>query len=174
MPIVMPEMSAAPGGASSDIYLHVQTKRAGKIKGESTIAGHLDDIIVNTWQWGLAASSAIGSNQATGRRSYTALTVQKSIDQSTTGLMSALATNDLVKEARLTMRKAGGSQEDYFIITLKEARITGVSHTTAADGYTNETVSIMFTKVDVEYRPQKTSGARGGSFTFNDELVESA
>ena len=176
MPLAMPEMNVAIGGGSgsSDIYLHVQTKRAGKIKGESTIAGHLDDIIINTWQWGLEASSAIGSTQATGRRSYTALTIQKSIDQATTGLMSALATNDLVKEARLTMRKAGGTQEDYFILSLKEARITGVRHVTGADGYTTETVSIMFTKVDVEYRPQKTTGIRGGSFTFTDELVESA
>ena len=175
MSIVMPEISTSVGGgSSSDIFLHVQTKRAGKIKGESVVAGHVDDIVLNTWQWGLAASSAIGSNQATGRRSYTALTVQKCIDQSTTGLMSALATNDLVKEAKLTMRKAGGTQEDYFILTLKDARITGVSHTTAADGQTTESVAIMFTKVDVEYRPQKTTGGRGGSFTFNDELVESA
>lgn len=174
MPLVMPEMTATRGGSSSDIYLHIQTKRAGKIKGESTIAGHQDDIIVDTWQWGLTASSAIGSTQATGRRSYTALTIQNGIDQSTTGLMSALATNDLVKEARLTMRKAGGTQEDYFILTLKDARVTGVSHVTAADGHTTENVAIMFTKVEVEYRPQKTSGGRGGSFSFTDELVESA
>ncbi|WP_395700758.1 Hcp family type VI secretion system effector [Aquabacterium sp.] len=167
-------MKVSTGQSSSDIYLHVQTKRAGKIKGEATMTGHEDDIVITSWQWGLSASSAIGSTQATGRRSYTALTVQKSIDTSTTGLMSALATNDLVKEARLTMRKAGGTQEDYFILTLKDARITGVAHVTAADGGTTENVSIMFTKVDVEYRPQKASGGKGGSFSFTDELVESA
>lgn len=175
MPVVMPELTAsAGGGSSSDIYLSVQTKRAGKIKGECTIAGHEEDIAITSWQWGLAAASAIGSTQATGRRSYTALTVVKSIDQSTTALMSALATNDMVKEAKLTMRKSGGEQEDYFLITLKDARITGVSHVTSADGLTTETVSIMFTKVEVEYRPQKTSGGRGGSTTFTDELVQNA
>lgn len=174
MPMVLPEMSVSTGGGASDIYLHIQTRRAGKVKGESTMPGHVDDIIINSWQWGLSASSAIGSTQATGRRSYTALTVHKNIDQSTTALMSALATNDLVKEAKLTMRKTGDGSEDYFLLTLKDARITGVSHVTAADGGTCESVSIMFTKVEVEYRPQKTTGARGGSFTFTDELVESA
>lgn len=174
MPSAMHDSVHSKSGSSSDIFLHIQTKRAGKIKGESITKGHEDDIQITTWKWGLAASSAIGSTQATGRRSYTALTLTKSIDQSTTGLMSALATNDLVKEAKLTMRKSGGTQEDYFFLTLKEARVTGVEHVTSVDGHTTENVSIMFTKVEVEYRPQKTSGGRGGSFTFTDELVESA
>ena len=100
MPVVIPEVNVSTGKSSSDVYLHVQTKRAGKIKGEATMTGHEDDIVVSSWQWGLSASSAIGSTQATGRRSYTALTVQKSIDTSTTALMSALATNDLVKDMR--------------------------------------------------------------------------
>jgi type VI secretion system secreted protein Hcp len=174
MPSVTHEATHSNSGSSSDIFLHIQTKRAGKIKGESITKGHEDDILISTWKWGLAASSAIGSNQATGRRSYTALTITKNIDQSTTGLMSALATNDLVKEVKLTMRKSGGTQEDFFFLTLKEARITGVDHVTSPDGHTTENVAIMFTKVEVEYRPQKTSGGRGGSFTFTDELVESA
>lgn len=160
-----------PSRASSEVFLDVSTKRAGKIKGESTTPGHTDDILVKTWQWGLSASSAIGHTQATSRRSYTALTIQKAIDMSTTALMSALAQNDLVKEAKLTMRKAGGTQEDYFTIKLRDARITGVAHATGLDGETFETLTINFTKVDVEYKPQKASGIKGGSFTFTDELT---
>lgn len=96
------------GGSAADVFLHVQTKRAGKIKGEAISPGHVDDIAVTAWQWGLSASSALGHSQATARRSYTALTIHKQIDAATTPLMSALATNDEVKEARLTMRRAGG------------------------------------------------------------------
>lgn len=173
MPVTLPELRVPVGdGGKSDIYLHVQTKRAGKIKGESVVEGHKEDIIIASWQWGLSASSAIGSTQATGRRSYTALSVQKGIDMATTALMSALASNDLVKEARLTMRKSGGTQDDFFIITLKDARITGVSHVATHEGNTIENVQFTFTKVEVEYRPQKETGGRGGSTTFTDELVE--
>lgn len=169
----MPAQASLHGGGSgADAFLHVQTKRAGKVKGEATEPGHADDIRVDGWQWGLTAGSALGSTQATSRRSYSALTVHKQIDSATTALMSALATNDEVKEAKLTMRRAGGEQEDFFIVKLEKARITSVQHTGEADGSTHETVTIAFTKVEVEYRPQKASGGRGGSHVFNDELVQ--
>jgi type VI secretion system secreted protein Hcp len=172
MPSVKP-IAPTAGGVAADAYLHVQTARAGKVKGEASGAGHADDIDVLGWHWGLTASSALGSTQATSRRSYSALTVVKRIDQATTALMSALATNDAVKEARLTLRRAGGSQDDFFIITLKGARITSLQHQGDADGETRETVTIAFTKVEVEYRPQKTSGLKGGAAIFNDELLAS-
>jgi type VI secretion system secreted protein Hcp len=106
------------------------------------------------------------------RRSYSALTVIKSIDLATTGLMSALATNDEIKEAKLSMRKAGGEQEVYFVIKLESARISGVDHVALADGSTEETVQIVFNKVEVEYRTQKAAGIRGGSAMFSDELTQ--
>ena len=158
------------GGSAADIYLHVQTKRAGKIKGEATSSGHTDDIIVTGWHWGLRANSALGSVGATERRSYTALTIHKHIDRSTTGLMSALVSNDEVKEAKLCLRRAGGEQEDYFTVVLKDARIASVDHTTDALGHPSETLSIVFTKVEVEYRPQLSTGLRGGGTSFADEI----
>jgi type VI secretion system secreted protein Hcp len=169
MPSVKPSAPVA-GGNAADVFLHVQTARAGKVKGEATDPKHSDDIQVTGWQWGLTASSALGSTQATSRRSYTALTVNKRVDQATTALMSALATNDAVKEAKLTLRRAGGDQEPFLIITLKEARITSLQHQGDGDGETRETVTFAFNKVEVEYRPQKASGGRGGSTTFTDEL----
>ena len=156
------------------MFLHVQTRRAGKVKGESVTPGHTDDIQLVGWQWGVSASSAIGSQQATGRRSYTALTVVKRIDAATTPLMAALATNDEVKEALLTMRRAGGEQEDYFSIKLQGARITSVHHAADAAGNTQETVTLQFVKVDIEYRQQRSSGQRAGSTSFSDELPQSA
>lgn len=161
---------ASPAGGS-DIFLHVQTKRAGKVKGEAVSPGHEDDIVVQSWRWGVAASSAIGATQATARRSYSGLTVVKLIDTATTALMSALVTNDEVKEAKLTMRKAGSEQVDYFLVTLANARVSEIEHSTDAQGNTLETVTLVFTKVEVEYRPQKSAGGRGGSFTFSDELI---
>ncbi len=168
MPSTVPSRASSAG--SSDIFLHVQAKRAGKIKGEAVSPGHEDDIIVQSWHWGVAASSAIGSGQATARRSYRGLTVVKLIDTATTALMSALTTNDEIKEAKLTMRKPGSEQMDYFLVTLNNARVSAIDHATDAQGNTLETVTLQFTKVEVEYRPQKSTGGRGGSFTFMDEL----
>ncbi len=159
------------GGGKSDIFLHVKTKRAGKLKGESKSIGHIDDIRLESWMWGVSSTSAVGSVQANSRRSYTALTVFKSIDLATTALMSALVTNDEVTEAKLTMRKSGGDPLDYFIITLRGARIEQVSHEVSATGEASERIDIVFTKVDVEYKQQDAAGRLATNVSFADEIL---
>ena len=165
---------AAAFGSGGDMFLLVQTKRAGRIKGEVTDEGHEDEIRIAGWHWAVSASSAIDSVRATAKRSYSALNVVKTVDSASTALLSALATNDEVKEARLAMRKAGGEQVDYLLITLSNARIAGVEHNADASGQVMETVSLRFAKVKVEYRTQRGSGLRGGATTFEDEIFPDA
>ena len=156
------------------MFLRVQTKRAGPIKGEVTDEGHEDEIRVIGWHWSASASSAVDSVRATAKRSYSALTVTKAVDSASTALLSALATNDEVKEARLALRKAGGEQLDYLLITLTNARVAGIEHAADATGQVVENVSLRFAKVKVEYRTQKGSGLRGGVSTFEDEIFPEA
>jgi len=155
----------------SDIFLSVQTKRAGKLKGESKAVDHTEEIVVHGWNWGLAASSALGSSQATGRRSYKNLTVTKRIDSASTSLMSVLATNDEVKEAKLSMRKAGEGQRDYFTIKLSAARVTALDIDCGENGDAIERISFSFNKVEVSYEQQSATGQRGGGTTFQDEIL---
>jgi type VI secretion system secreted protein Hcp len=169
LPESLPTAAAAPG--ASDIFLHVKTKRAGKIKGEACAAEHEDDIVVRAWTWGLAAGSAIGSGQATARRSYKQLAIVKGIDSASTALMSALATNDEVKEARLAMRKAGDEQVDYFAIVLGGARVAAIDIDVDSGGTPVERVQFTFTKIEVEYRRQESSGQAGASSVFVDEVL---
>lgn len=161
----------ASGSGKSDIFLHLQTKRTGKLKGESKSAGHVDDIQVQSWTWSVSSASAVGSIQATARRSYTALTIFKTIDVATTAIMSALISNDEVKDARLTMRKSGGDPLDYFTIKLAGARIQQVSHEVSATGEALERVDIVFTKVDVEYKQQSSAGGLVNNLSFADEIL---
>ncbi len=157
--------------AGSDIFLHVQTKRAGKIKGEGTTEGHKDDIGIYRWSWGVGANTAIGSTASTARRSYKHLVVTKGIDSSSTALLSALVTNDEVREATLAMRKAGGEALDYFRMTLSDARVVGVEVDIGADGRPTETVAFAFTKIEIEYKRQQGEGLGTGAFTFTDEVM---
>jgi type VI secretion system secreted protein Hcp len=163
-----------PLPSGSDIFLHVQTARAGKIKGEASTEEHKNDIDVRTWSWGLASSSAIGSGMATGRRSYRNLVITKGFDTASTALLSALATNDKVTEAMLSMRKAGGEALDYYRMTLRDARVTAVDVEVDGEGRPVERVSFSFQKIEVEYKPQEHSGIGAGSLVFADEwLTES-
>lgn len=154
-----------------DVYLSVQTKRAGKLKGESQAAGHEGEIELRGWGWGVAASAALGSAQATGRRSYKHLVVHKLIDATSTALMSVLATNDEVKEARLCMRKAGEGQRDFFTVKLMNARVTSLEIDCGEDGLATERVAFSFTKLQVDYELQQADGQRGGGTSFQDEIL---
>ena len=166
------QSSEMPGGSGSDIFLHVQTKRAGKVKGESTTAGHADDIEVRGWRWGAQAGSAIGSTAATARRQYRPLVVIKGVDSASTGLLAALATNDEVREATLTMRKAGGEALDYYRITLNGARVIDIALDVDAQGRPTEAVTFSFTKIDIESKRHQGTGLGSGSYTFSDEVLQ--
>jgi type VI secretion system secreted protein Hcp len=173
MPIDSNATSADPGSAS-DVFLSVTTKRAGKIKGESRTDGHEDDIEVRNWSWGVDASSAWGSGQATARRQYAQLVVAKQVDSASTGLLAALASNDEVSEAKLTMRKAGGDVLDYYVMTLAGARVVSVAVAVDVDGVTTERVSFSYTSIDIEYQRQASAGDSGGSYSFSDDVASTS
>jgi len=168
--MVTSAVNPAPA-AGADAYLSVRTKRAGELKGEVSAKGHENSIEVHGFEFGVAASSAIGSGQATARRQYKHLVVMKRLDSSSTSLLSALSTNDEVKELKLALRKPGDGQEDFFTITLAGARVVGVDLDFDAGGDAVERASFAFTKIDVEYRVQGANGILGAASTFTDELL---
>lgn len=154
---------------SADAYLSVVGKKQGPVKGESVSPDHTDEINVRTWQWGVKATTSAGTHQATGRRTYDTLRIVKDIDASSTKLMSALAQNEEIKSATLSLRKAG-SDEDFFIVALSQARIVGCQIESEPDGTLTETVSIAYQEIEITYHPQQQSGQRGGSSTFSDSF----
>lgn len=169
MPIHINEL--AVNLTAPDIFLHVQTKRAGKIKGEGTTQGHQDDIDVHGWSWGLSANTAIGSTAATARHSYKHLVVVKGLDSASTGLLNALVSNDEVREATLTLRKAGGEALDYYQMKLANARIVSVDIDIGVDGQPVERVAFAFTKIEIEYKRQQNTGLGAGVCSFHGEVL---
>lgn len=167
----MPVLPTIGGPASADLYLDLTLKRAGKVKGEAVAKGHEDDIGVLGFGWGLGAGGDAVAAQSTGRRSYRQLTLVKRLDRASTALMSAVASNDEVRQARLCLRKAGGTQEDFFILTLEKARVAGYDLDTDAAGEPLEKIAIAFQKVGVEYRLQQAAGGLGAAHSFDDDLT---
>jgi len=157
--------------SDADMFLSVQARRAGKIKGEASTQGHEEDIEVRSWTWGVSSAAAIGSVQATGKRQYKHLAVVKGIDSASTGLLAALATNDEIKEAKLALRKAGGDALDYYTMTLGQARIVAIDIGVDEHGWPTETIAFAYTKIEVEYKRQQASGISGASTSFNDDVA---
>ena len=160
--------------AQGDMFLKIDGTRQGAIKGEARDAGHKDEIDVLGWTWGMEGNLIHG--QATAKTAVRELKIIKQVDRATTGLMSALRSNEVLKKAILTVRKAGGKDPvEYYSITLEKGRITslvqqsGIGTDPAA---LSEEVSIAFSKVAVEYKPQGDDGQFRGATSFEMDIFE--
>jgi type VI secretion system secreted protein Hcp len=101
------------------------------------------------------------------------LKIIKRIDSASTGLMSALRTNEPIKEAVLTLRKAGKSQLEYLKIKIENARVVSLTLGGGDDkGGPDvlEHVAFSYNKIDVEYIPQGKDGQGTGGMVFSDQF----
>ncbi len=74
-------------------------------------------------------------------------------------LMLACATGEHIKKAVLTVRKAGGEQQEYYRVTMTDLLVSSFS-AGGAEGAVVPTdqFSLNFSKIEVEYRPQEPTG----------------
>jgi len=159
---------AGSGGAECHSYLRLSTKKAGAVKGECEVEGHDGEIAVHAWSWGVQAGTAMAATRATALRAFKHLVLRKGIDAASTGLLGALVNNDEVRDATLTVRRSVSEQSDYLRITVNGARIVNVDIDVDMLGNAVESVTLSFTKVELEYITRK-----GTSYPFSDEVVPS-
>ena len=85
--------------------------------------------------------------------------------------MKACATGEHIKDATITVRKAGKGQQEYLVITMTDVLVTSVSTSVSAEGEaTIEGVALAFAKVDLEYKPQKPDGSLDAGLHFKYDL----
>ena len=147
--------------------------RIGTIKGESRDARHKDEIEVLSWAWGLSQTGTTGhaGGGGAGKASFHDLTFTHHVDKASPLLMKACATGTHVKDATITVRKAGKAQQEYLVITINDVLVTSVSTSVSAEGdATLETVGLVFAKVDLEYKPQKADGSLEAGIHFTYDL----
>jgi type VI secretion system secreted protein Hcp len=85
--------------------------------------------------------------------------------------MATCAKGEHIREATITVRKAGKGQQEYLVITMKDVLVTSVSTTVTAEGGTAvEAVALAFAKVDLEYKPQKPDGSLDAGIHFKFDL----
>jgi type VI secretion system secreted protein Hcp len=156
--------------ASGDMFLKVESRRTGVVAGESTDSVHPNQIEVLGWSWGMKTSQTIGGSGPSSRSSLSELRISKLVDTATTPLMSIMRNNDLIKEAVLTVRKAGGVQIDFLVITVKEGRITSYDISAPSGPVVAEEFSIAFEQIEVQYHAQDQKGAKKGGSSFLAEV----
>ena len=153
---------------ATDIFLKI-----GDIKGESKDAKHKSEIEVTAWSWGLSqgGSMATGGGGGIGKAAFQDIHFSHPFDTASPNLVRACASGQHIKEAKLTMRKAGKTPQEYLIVTLNDVIVTGVTHNgNGSDTGMLEQVALNFAKVAIEYKPQEDDGSLGPAVTFKFDI----
>lgn len=145
------------------------------VTGESKDSGHPDEIDVIAWTWGLQQSGSrhMGGGGGSGKVNVQDLSFTKYVDKSSTDLMLFCCNGKHVKEATLTVRKAGESPLEYIKVKMSDCLVSGV--TTGGSGGEDrltENVTLNFSKVEVEYTPQKEDGSGDAPATMGWDIAK--
>lgn len=130
--------------------------KLGDIKGESTEAGHEEEIDIHEVLWGVIRDR--GSNAPT----LNELKFSKPVDKSSPKLMEACANGQHIAQAVLTLRKPGRGS-DYYKVTLEDVLISSYQTSgSSSDVVPHEELSLNYTKITFEFIPQDDTGAPTG------------
>jgi len=153
---------------AADIFAKI-----GDIKGESLDSKHKDEVEVLSWSWGVQQSGTMahGGGGGEGKASFNDFNFTHHVDKASAVLMKACATGEHIKEATITVRKAGKGQQEFLIIKMSDVLITSVNPSGSGDGAaTAESVAMQMAKVDLEYKPQKQDGSLDAGIHFKYDI----
>ncbi len=134
------------------------------IDGESTDDRHKNEIDLLSFSWGLAnatSGAGRGGAAAAGKAVFQDFHFTTQVNKASPKLFLACATGQHIKEAKLTCRKAGGDQQEFLTVTMTDVLISSYQQGGASesDVVPTDQVSFNFTKIEVEYVPQKADGS---------------
>ena len=140
------------------------------VKGESQDAKHKDEIDILAWSWGAtnSGSTQSGGGGGSGKANIQDISITKYVDKASPLLLGKVCQGEHIKEATLTVRKAGGKNPvEYIKITLSDILVSSISTggSGGADRLT-ENISLNFAKFKFEYTPQKADGSAEGTVPF--------
>jgi type VI secretion system secreted protein Hcp len=85
--------------------------------------------------------------------------------------MRACATGEHIKEATITVRKAGKGQQEFLILKMTDVIVTSVNPSGSGDSAaTAESIALQFSKVELEYKPQKADGSLDAGVFFKYDI----
>ena len=145
-----------------DIFL-----KLGDVKGGSTDAGHKDEIVVNSYSFGVSNTGSVGSasgGAGAGKASFSDLNFTAPVSVASPKLMVACASGAHYDTAVLTLRRAGSGKgaQDFFRLTLKTVLVSSYQDGGSTGGDVPvDSVTLAFGAMKVEFMPQTASGAAG-------------
>jgi type VI secretion system secreted protein Hcp len=132
------------------------------VPGESSDVKHKGEIQLESFSWGETSSgaAAVGTGASTGKVHIEDLIISMAVSKASPKLMLACATGKHLKEAVLTARKAGKAQQEFLVFKFKDVLVTSYQTGGSVQGDVPvDQVSLGFSQIQMEYRPQKADGS---------------
>jgi type VI secretion system secreted protein Hcp len=155
--------------ASTNYILKIES-----IRGETKRDGKDDLIEVLSFEYGISAGHFQGEGSSK-RRKYTNIRFRKLVDRSSVVIQQMLATNSKIRQATLTLSKAGGDELIFYKVVLKDAYI--VSYKVHGEDFPDEfralpkdEFEISFRRIEIEYEQQNNRGLKEGHVSFMDDI----
>lgn len=143
--------------AAVDYFLKIEG-----IAGESTDAKHKGEIDIESWSWGAtnSGSHATGSGGGAGKVAMQDFHFVMKENKASPILMLACAQGQHIKAAQLTCRKAGTEQQEFLVIKFSDLLVSSYQTGGSAHGdvIPVDQISLNFSKIEYEYKPQKADG----------------
>jgi type VI secretion system secreted protein Hcp len=152
--------------ASADVFMFVEG-----IEGEVTEKSHKDWIeILSYTQAFRNTGSAAGGGGGAGKVTCGDITVLKSIDKSSPGVLQGVVTGKHYQQAKIDFAVAGGKEGSltYYKVTIDDVQFLAIEQTDQPDeARIVERVTLRGSKFDYEYRVQDPKGGLGDSVKFS-------
>ena len=139
-----------------DMFLKIDT-----IEGESADAKHKAEIDLLAWSWGASNSGTFGAGGGggAGKVQMQDFSFTHYMDKASPKLQLACWNGSHIPKAVLTMRKAGGTQNDYLKYTFTDLLVSSASTGgSGGEDRLTENVTLNFAKIEMEYSEQKKDG----------------
>jgi type VI secretion system secreted protein Hcp len=144
------------------------------VEGESSDDKHKGEIEIESFSWGAinASEAARGTGAATGKVALQDFHFVTQVSKASPVLFVGCASGEHFKEALLTVRKAGGEQQEFLKVTMSEVLVSSFQSggSSGSDLLPMEQISLNFSKIEVFYKEQRPDGSLEGAITAGWDL----
>lgn len=156
----------------SQIFLKIEFRDAGEIKGESEFKGFEDQIVLLDFDWSMSVSQDVtkANGPLVRKISVEPMKLAKRFDSASVKLLNCMRKRDPINKARITVAHRVNDNEDglrqAFAVELSDARLESIDLDMSESGKSiilQEDIVVRYAKIKVQYYPVGEKGRYGGS-----------
>jgi type VI secretion system secreted protein Hcp len=140
------------------------------ISGESRDSKHKDEIELVSFSWGVSQSGQAGRGGGAGRAQFKSFEFLMKVNKASPQLFLACASGKHLKEASLSVRRAGKAALEYLKIKFTDVLVSSYDAAGSEDEAPHEMVAFNFGRIELAYTSQDPRGAAGATIQAGWDL----